>query len=165
MIRAPRICIYGRLEYKFPYILRINHLFVFLFIRATTENWASIWPLPAASDIGTAARRANKGHCWGGWRWFNLWPLLLLNWLWALGPECFIFVLHKGWNLFGFNLFIGKWILLLYKKENLRGICDRNHPVWGWKQENGLAERFVGPKLKWVELVVFRRFRICWACF
>lgn len=32
MIRVFGICICGRLEYKFLYILRINHLFVFLFL-------------------------------------------------------------------------------------------------------------------------------------
>lgn len=78
MIRAPRICIYGRLEYKFPYILRINHLFVFLFIRATTKNWVSIWQLPAARDIGTTAKNEQRVLP-RGWRWFSLWPPLVLN--------------------------------------------------------------------------------------
>lgn len=52
MIRVPRIRISGGLEYKFLYILRINHLFVFLFKKETSKFCISIWLLPAASAIG-----------------------------------------------------------------------------------------------------------------
>lgn len=60
MIRAPRICIYGRLEYKFPYILIIKHLFVFLFLRATTKNWASIWQLPAGERYRNHSKESEQ---------------------------------------------------------------------------------------------------------
>lgn len=50
VIRVSGICICRRLEYKFLYILRINHLFVFLFFffsKETSKICISRWLLPA----------------------------------------------------------------------------------------------------------------------
>lgn len=73
MIRVPRIYIYGRLEYKFLYILRINHLFVFLFLKKQVKFVFQYGCFLPTSDIEIIEQREQTNNtAKRGWWWFNL---------------------------------------------------------------------------------------------
>lgn len=73
MIRVPRIYIYGRLEYKFLYILRINHLFVFLFLKKQVKFVFQYGCFLLTSDIEIIEQREQTNNtAKRGWWWFNL---------------------------------------------------------------------------------------------
>lgn len=76
MIRVPRTGIYGRLEYKFLYILRINHLFVFLFLFFLKNQVKFVFQygcfLPTRDIEITEQREQTSNRAKRGWWWFNL---------------------------------------------------------------------------------------------
>lgn len=110
MIRVPRKCIYGRLEYKFLYVLRINHLFVFLFLKKQVKFVFQYGCFLSTSDIGITEQSEQTNNK-RGWRYFVICDLgwfLIRFWVQNILSLYYINVFNSS----VLNLCMGKQIIL-----------------------------------------------------